>query len=369
MSWWNYALEYGDDVIAIAGAYDQYSNGKDGPERIEQLQFGALDDASALMDAAFLEAAGLLEAGHHEAASHIIQAAKSASRHILEYSNLSIESQKEFYKIADSKLQPLVDQGMFAMDEYASMLGIPNSRGELVPYDVADLRETPGYQFQFQEGQRAVESSAVGRVLGGRQVKEQIRYGDGLAQLYFGQRLDQLAPLIQAGANAASQQASNAFNTGQGIAATQERTGGQLADISLTEGEGLANAALSTAGGLAELLLGNATNQANLAIGRGTAGANRVEGEIANRNQATEQIVSLFGDFASNYNNTQAEPTENTSGQRWWSDIFSGSTSSGAGQANAFTAYDDDDDFLTRTSVTGRNNYNRNNPFYGTAGY
>jgi len=176
MSWWDYALEYGDDFISIVGAYDQYSDAKDGPERIEQLQTGALSDASALLDAAFLEAAGLLEAGHHAAAAHIIQAAKTASRHILEYSNLSIESQKEFYKIADSKLQPFVEQGQFAMDEYASMLGIPNSAGELVPYDVADLRETPGYQFQFQEGQRAVEGSAVGRVLGGRHVKNQFSY-------------------------------------------------------------------------------------------------------------------------------------------------------------------------------------------------
>ena len=362
MSW----LQYADDFIAIASAYDQYSSGKDANERIEQQQIGALDDASGLINAAFGEAAGLLEAGHHAAAGHIIESAKLASRHILEYSNLSVESQKEFYRLADAKLQPFVDQGLFAQDEYARMLGIPNSRGELVPYDVADLRETPGYQFQFEEGQNAVETAAVGRVLGGRQVKEQIRFGDGLAQLYFGRRLDQLAPLIQQGAGAASQQSSNALSTGQNIGRTYENTGSQLGNIELASGEALANSELALAQGLAGLLTGNAETQANLALGQGTANANRIADDQANRAQATEQIISLFGSLADNYGSSDTSETDistNTQNRKWWEGVFSGSTSSGAGQSNPNAFYGSGNDgYLARTSVTSQNRYN--NPFY-----
>lgn len=331
--------------IQAASAYDNYNSNRQTGGQVRDVQEVTLLDASALMNDAYIQALGFLEAGNAEAAMSIIEGAKIASRHILEYGELSIDSQREFYKMADEKLQPFVDQGLFAMDEYASMLGIPNSKGELVNYDVADLRETPGYQFQFQEGQRAVETAAVGRVLGGRQAKEQMRYGDGLAQQYFGLRLNQLAPLLSQGANAASQQSTNAFNSGQNIGNTYTGIGNNLSNISLWEAGALAENSNAFGANAGNLTIANAETQGNLALGLGSANANLLVNNQDARSAAQEQFAGLFQNFANNQQNQQPQQTT----QPKTSIFGSGSTTSGAGQ---YTPPAQNTDFLNRTSVT-----------------
>lgn len=283
--------------LSLIGAYDAKRGQEQAAATAYEEQIRALDDASTLVDQAYEEAIGYLEQGNAEAAGYVIQSAKVASRHILEYGNLSIDTQREFYKIADEKLQPFVDQGLFAMDEYASMLGIPNAAGELVPYDVADLRETPGYQFQFEEGQRAVDSSgaARGTQLSGRQMKELTRYGDGLAQLYFNKRLDQLLPLIDAGFGASQYQGNAALSTGRGIADTQQWMGSNLADIELSEGSALGTLAGQFASDRANLATGRAQDQTTIALGRANAATSRAESDAAADSGFLNNVFSIGG--------------------------------------------------------------------------
>lgn len=281
--------------ISLIGAYEGKRSQEQAARTAYEEQITALDDASELVDQAYDEAIGYLEQGNSEAAGYVIESAKIASRHILEYGNLSIDTQREFYRIADEKLQPFVEQGLFAMDEYASMLGIPNSQGELVPYDVADLRETPGYQFQFEEGQRAVDSSgaARGTQLSGRQMKELTRYGDGLAQLYFNKRLDQLLPMIDAGFGASQYQGNAALSTGQGIAGTQQWMGGNLADIELSEGQSLGNLATSLGTNKANMATERAGDQTTIALGRANAATSRAQSDAAADSSFLNNVFSI----------------------------------------------------------------------------
>jgi len=81
-------------------------------------------------------------------------------------------------------------------------------RGVLVDGEDFDLANTPGYDFGFKQGQRAQENSgaARGTLLGGRMLKELIRYGTGYANQFRYNELAQLAGLSAQGAQVAVNQ-------------------------------------------------------------------------------------------------------------------------------------------------------------------
>lgn len=58
-----------------------------------------------------------------------------------------------------------------------------------------DFKETEGYQFRLDEGMQALERSQAGRNLGGRALKEAMRYGQGAASSEFGNAFNRLSTL------------------------------------------------------------------------------------------------------------------------------------------------------------------------------
>lgn len=85
---------------------------------------------------------------------------------------------------------------------------------------------TPGYQFQLEQGQNALERSqaARGTSLGGAAMKEAMRFGQGLASQEYGNyynRLSGMAGFGQQGATA-NQQSGQAYATGAGNALQAE---------------------------------------------------------------------------------------------------------------------------------------------------
>lgn len=92
------------------------------------------------------------------------------------------------------------------------------------------FQETPGYGFQLDEGQRAINRSlaARGRSLSGAAVKEGMRFGQGLADQTYSNHLARLAQLSGLGGNVSMAQGQNAVTTGQGIAGTQMSAGAQM---------------------------------------------------------------------------------------------------------------------------------------------
>lgn len=91
-----------------------------------------------------------------------------------------------------------------------------NSALQNLLQDPSSLRSLPGYQFAFDEGNRAVDRSAAARsgVMNGQTIKAQERFGTGLADQTYGSQLQRLMALTQQGIGATGQQVGTA---GQGL--------------------------------------------------------------------------------------------------------------------------------------------------------
>jgi hypothetical protein len=69
-----------------------------------------------------------------------------------------------------------------------------------------DLTKIPGYAFELQQGQQALENSAAsrGQALSGNTIQGELQFGQGLASTQFQQYMQQLAGLTNLGQAAAS---------------------------------------------------------------------------------------------------------------------------------------------------------------------
>lgn len=78
------------------------------------------------------------------------------------------------------------------------------------------FKETPGYQFAFDEGQRAIDTSAAARggLFSGATMKAQQRFGTGLANQEYNNYLNRLTTGATSGQAAAGNQANAGANFG-----------------------------------------------------------------------------------------------------------------------------------------------------------
>ncbi len=106
------------------------------------------------------------------------------------------------------------------------------------------FQETPGYQFAYDEGIRALDrsASAGGRLMGGGHERELIRYGQGIANQEFGNYANRLASLAGVG--------QSAVGTGaQAGSATAANVGNILMQGASNQGNALMAAATARASG------------------------------------------------------------------------------------------------------------------------
>ncbi|MEF2156390.1 hypothetical protein V3390_09170 [Luteimonas sp. FXH3W] len=84
------------------------------------------------------------------------------------------------------------------------------------------LRATPGYEFAFGEGQRALDASATARggLFSGAAAKALTKYGQGVADQQYGSHMNRLAALAGMGQTATNQNAQYAQNYGTQVGNT-----------------------------------------------------------------------------------------------------------------------------------------------------
>lgn len=109
---------------------------------------------------------------------------------------------------------PYVQSGGAANDRLMSLLGLGGDGAS--PTDV--YRQTPGYDFLQGQGVQALDRSAAARgMLGsGRQSKDLIRFGQGLADTTANNYMNQLQPLVNRGYNATGAQTNTLVQGAQG---------------------------------------------------------------------------------------------------------------------------------------------------------
>lgn len=312
---------WGAGISAVVGIGTSIYQGKQqakADRRSAEANYAAIAESNRIMEEATGRASEAISAGEGAAAAAIIQAGKQAAKAALDNAQLSVDAQERFFAVADEKLEPFRQQGLVAQDELASMLGIPNSDGVLVPYDLDKLRATPGYEFRFQEGQTMVERSAVGTKLSGAQAKAQTQYGQQLADTYFDKQVGYLQNLHNVGATAAGQQADNAIRTGQGIGSTYNALGSNLASIYSAQGGQLAGAYSAAAGAQAGLIGSLANSQMNAQMAGAGTQSSLYANQAQRRSDTAGAIAGALGEFGTAVINRPKKR---------------GTTSSGGGQA------------------------------------
>ena len=87
-------------------------------------------------------------------------------------------------------------------------------------FEYQGFQQTPGYQFQMDEGQKAIERSAAARgmVLSSPTVKDFTRFSQGLADQTYGNHLNRLSALSGSGQVASGQAFAGFQNNGANIA-------------------------------------------------------------------------------------------------------------------------------------------------------
>ncbi len=156
---------------------------------------------------------------------------------------------------------------------------------------------TPGYQFQFQQGQQALENSAAaqGNLLSGSTLKGLEQYGQGLADSNYGNVYNRALGQYQQNYNIFNQNQNTQYNRLASLAGLGQTTAGQLNSAGQSAAGNNANILLGSAGQIGQNInnAGAATasgyiNSAN-AINNGLSGL----GNIAN-------LLALNNNYGSN---------------------------------------------------------------------
>ena len=108
--------------------------------------------------------------------------------------------------------QPFVSAGTGAIGTLGNLYGLNGTAAQTKAYD--DFKTSPDYQFAFDQGQRAVQSSAAaaGGLYSGRAAKDLTTFGQGAASQQYGKYTAGLTGIAQLGQASANQQSANGNN-------------------------------------------------------------------------------------------------------------------------------------------------------------
>lgn len=185
-----------------------------------------------------IAAAAVGAAGAIGGAAMSASAAKKGAKSAANTEREKLEQQREIFDIQRGDQMPYMDAGKLGLQATADLSGANGL--EAARAAQANFLESPGYQFQLEQGQRAIDRSAAARGMlrSGATMEASQRFGQGLAAQDFNSyynRLSDLAKSGQAAASGVAQSAnvlSNAIGqTGSNIAQTQASLGAAQASI------------------------------------------------------------------------------------------------------------------------------------------
>lgn len=130
---------------------------------------------------------------------------------------------------AEARLAPYAETGGNALARLAGALGLGTPEEQQVAYNA--LAETPGYQFELNQGIDAIDKSAAARggLFSGNTMRAVQEYGQGLASTTFGNYLARLGELVRGGQSAAAGQGAAGIQAGTATAGGIRGAGNALA--------------------------------------------------------------------------------------------------------------------------------------------
>ncbi len=264
-------------------------------------------------------AGGLLAANASKKAARTqANAAQKASDASVEVANRQIQFAKQTRDQINQNLSPYREAGQNALDIQSQRVAdgfqyqaAPGANDAVPDFEFStpsadDFRTDPGYQFAFEEGQRAIDGSAAarGNLFSGATLKAQQRFGQGLADQNYRNFLTDYRQQEANAANDFRQQQANAANDFRSQQSQYNALVGNLAASGQNAAAQANNAATNT-----NQFVGNALAQAGNAQAQGymQAGNAASAGIIGAGNALNTGINNAIGAYQ--YMQNTASPT------------------------------------------------------------
>ena len=154
------------------------------------------------------------------------------------------KAQAKGYRLSKADFEAAKAQALPLFDPYSNIgrQGL-NALSAAYGGDYSQFYNSPDYQFAFDEGRRAVDSSGAARglSLSGAQLKALNRYGQGVASQNLGNWFNRNMGIAQLGYGADTNKANIIMNTGNNLAAATQGIGtakasGNLANAGIQSG-------------------------------------------------------------------------------------------------------------------------------------
>jgi len=254
-------------AAAASGLYGAYKQSKAAEEAAKQ-QRELGEKASGIIGESYGDALKFLYGGAEEQQRYLGQAGGLMARGVSDAGALG---------------QRLDER--WAGQRQAGDAALAQLQAALLGGDTSGFTQSPGYKFQLEQGQKAIEraAAAAGSFGGGANLKDLTRFGQGLASQEYGNYVNRLMGLQQIGAQATAQSAQTALGV-EGLRSSL--LGAQAGYLGQ---QGAVQGALGN--NLAALRTGTAANQANALTG---AGSQAIQYQLAG-DQAWAQGLTTAG--------------------------------------------------------------------------
>lgn len=245
-----------------------------------------------------IAAAGLGAAGSIASGSEQAGASKNAAQLQAQEAQNALAQNQQQFNTNQQDIAPFLKGGTQAEGELSGLTSTPG-QGLLTPWNQTfqapteqQAEQYPGYQFQLQQGQNALENSAAasGGLLTGGNEAALDQYSQGLAQQDYGNVYNQALQQYQLGYNQFENNQTNEYNRLAGLSGAGQNAASTLGSLGQQNANTAANIDLTTGA-----QQGQSLQNAGAATASGYAGAtNALAGGVNNISQAA-LIQSLLG--------------------------------------------------------------------------
>jgi len=179
-----------------------------------------------------------------------------------------IAEQRRQYDTTRADYAPYRETGYKALDTLAGLYGVGGTK--IDPTEA--LKATPGYQFQMDEGLKAIDRSNAARGIlnSGGADKARIRYAEGVASTGYNSFADRLAALAGVGQSATGSTAAAGANSSNAITSALGANGQTQANAATAAG----NARASSYANTGSAINGTVNNLASLYLYQNGGGFN-----------------------------------------------------------------------------------------------
>lgn len=204
-------------------------------------------------------------------------ASRSAANTQADAARNASQVQQDMFQQNKADLQPWMQQGKVGLNDLSALMFNPDgtmNTGSAInkPFSMADFQQSPGYQFQLQQGMGAIENSAASKGLTGNTLKDLSTFGTGLANQDWYNAM-----------NAYTTNQNNIFNRLNTISGTGANAAG-----------GIANLGQSTAGQIGSNMIGAGNAQAAGRVGAAAGITGNLNNGLQNWLLARQQQQAPF---------------------------------------------------------------------------